>query len=75
MLWIYKQVSTSQAGCLSCLQSSVFHANANIFSNLPSTISNLINDKLQFKGTLQRCITVHSFHLLDEFQANRQATI
>ena len=75
MLWIHKQVSTSQTNCLSRLQSNVFHASTNIFSNLPSTISSLTNDKLQFKGTLQRCITVHSFYLLDEFQANKQATI
>ena len=75
MLWIHKHVSTSQNSCLSCLQSSVFHASTNIFSNLPSAISNLTNDKLQFKGTLQTCSTAHSFYLLDEFQANRQATI
>jgi len=75
MLWIHKRVSTSQTNCPSCLQSSVFHASTNIFNNLPSTISSLTNDKLQFKGTLQRCITAHFFYLLDEFQAKKQATI
>jgi len=75
MLWIHKQVSTSQTNCPSCLQSNVFHASTNIFSNLSSTIKSLTNDKLQFKGTLQRYITVHSFYLLDEFHANKQATI
>jgi len=75
MLWIHKQVSPSQTNCPSRLQSNVFHASTNIFSNLPSTSSGFTNDKLQFKSTLQRCITAHSSYLLDEFQANKQATI
>jgi hypothetical protein len=60
---------------LSSLYRGVFYAGTNIFSNLPSSVSNLQHYKLQFKGALQRYITAHSFDSPDELQANRKDTI
>jgi hypothetical protein len=52
---------------LSCFQKGVSYADVKILNSLPSSISNLRNDKLHFKVALQRYLMDRSFYSLAEF--------
>jgi hypothetical protein len=53
---------------LSCFQKGVSYAAVKIFNRLPSSISNLRNDKKQFKSALRRYLMTHCFYSINEFQ-------
>jgi IS1 family transposase len=52
---------------LSCLQKSSFCSGIRIFNSLPHSLTNLKNEKAQFKVALRRCLNAHSFYSVDEF--------
>jgi hypothetical protein len=56
---------------LSCFQKGVSYVGVKIFNILPSSISNLRNDKLHFKVALKRYLMDHSFYSLAEFLMHR----
>ena len=53
---------------LSCFQKGVSYAAVKIFNSLPSSISNLRNDKKQFKSALRKYLMTHCFYSINEFQ-------
>jgi hypothetical protein len=53
---------------LSRFQKGVSYAAVKIFNSLPSSISNLRNDKKQFKSALWRYLMTHCFYFINEFQ-------
>ena len=54
---------------LSCFQKSAFYSGIRIFNSLPRSITNLKNEKTQFKVALKRYLNAHSFCSVDDFQA------
>jgi hypothetical protein len=52
---------------LSCFQKSAFYSSSRIFNSLPYSVTNLKNEKAQFKVALRRYLNAHSFHSVDEF--------
>jgi IS1 family transposase len=52
---------------LSCFQKSAFYSGIRIFNSLPRSITNLKNEKTQFKVALKRYLNAHSFYSVDEF--------
>jgi hypothetical protein len=57
---------------LTCFQMSVFYAGTNIFSNLPTMILNLRDDKFHFKVALWKYLFGQSYYLITEFQMYRR---
>jgi hypothetical protein len=53
---------------LSCFQKGVSYAAVKIFNSLPSSTSNLRNDKKQFKSALWKYLMTHCFYSINEFQ-------
>jgi hypothetical protein len=51
---------------LSCFQ-KIAYSGIKIFSNLPSSLKSLTNEKAQFKVVLKRYSNTHSFYFVDEF--------
>jgi hypothetical protein len=47
---------------LSCLQKSAYCAGIKVFSNLPSDLESLMNDKVQIKVALKLYLNTHSFY-------------
>jgi hypothetical protein len=52
---------------ISCFQKSAFCTGNNIFNSLPSSLTNLVNKKSQFKVALKRYLNTHCFYCVDEF--------
>jgi hypothetical protein len=52
---------------LSCFQKSAFYSSIRIFNILPYSVTNLKNEKAQFKVALRRYLNAHSFYSVDEF--------
>jgi hypothetical protein len=52
---------------LSCFQKSAFYSGIRIFNSLPRSLTNLKNEKAQFKVALRRYLNAHSFYSVDEF--------
>jgi hypothetical protein len=52
---------------LACFQKSAFCTGIRIFSNLPRSLTNIKNEKAQFKIALRRYLNAHSFYSVDEF--------
>jgi hypothetical protein len=52
---------------LSCFQKSAFYSSIRIFNNLPYSVTNLKNEKAQFKVALRRYLNAHSIYSVDEF--------
>jgi IS1 family transposase len=52
---------------LSCFQKSVFYSGIRIFNSLPRSLTNLKNEKAQFKVALRRYLNADSFYSVDEF--------
>jgi hypothetical protein len=52
---------------LSCFQKSAFYSAIRIFHSLPCSLTNLKNEKAQFKVALRRYLNAHSFYWVDEF--------
>jgi hypothetical protein len=53
---------------LSCFQNGVSYVAVKIFNTLPSSISNLRNDKKHFKSALRRYLMTYCFYSINEFQ-------
>jgi hypothetical protein len=53
---------------LSCFQKGISYAAVKICNSLPSSISNLRNDKKQFKSAVWRYLMTHCFNVISEFQ-------
>jgi hypothetical protein len=53
---------------LLCFQKGVSYAPVKIFNSLPSSITNLGNDKKQFKSALRKYLMTHCFYSINEFQ-------
>ena len=51
---------------LSCFQKGVSYSGIRIFNSLPRSITNLKNDKTQFKVALKKFLNTHSFYSVDE---------
>ena len=54
---------------LSCFQKSAFYCGIRIFNSLPQSITNLKNEKTQFKVALEGYLNACSFYPVDEFLA------
>ena len=52
---------------LSCFQKGASYSGIRIFNSLPRSISNLKNEKTQFKVALKKFLNSHSFYSVDEF--------
>jgi hypothetical protein len=52
---------------LSCFQKSAFYPGIRILSSLQHSLTNLKNEKAQFKVALRRYLNAHSFYSVDEF--------
>jgi len=52
---------------LFCFQKGVSYSGIRIFNSLPRSITNLKNDKTQFKVALKKSLNTHSFYSVDEF--------
>jgi hypothetical protein len=52
---------------LSCLQKSAFYSSIRIFNRLPYSVTDLKNEKVQFKVALRRYLNAQSFYSIDEF--------
>jgi hypothetical protein len=52
---------------LSCFQKCASYAGIKIFKSLPRSITNIKNDKTQFKAALNKFLNTHSFYSVDEF--------
>jgi hypothetical protein len=52
---------------LSCFQKGASYSGIRIFNSLPQSITNLKNEKTQFKVALKRFLNAHSFYSVDEF--------
>ena len=52
---------------LSCFQRGVSYLGIRIFNSLPRSITNLKNDKTQFKEALKKFLNTHTFYSVDEF--------
>jgi hypothetical protein len=55
---------------VSCFQKGISYAAVKIFNSLPTSISNVRNDKKQFKSALRKYLMTHCFYSR-EFQNNR----
>jgi hypothetical protein len=51
---------------LSCFQKSAFYSAIRIFNSLPRSLTNLKNEKAQFKVAVRRYLNAHSFYPVDE---------
>jgi hypothetical protein len=51
---------------LSGFQKTPFYCGIRIFSSLPCSVTNLKNEKAQFKVALRRYLNAHSFYSVDE---------
>jgi hypothetical protein len=56
------------------LQKFVYYAGINIFTNLPSTLKSLMNEKTHFKVGLKVCLNTHSFYSIDECQLSKNGS-
>jgi hypothetical protein len=54
-------------------QESAYYTGIKIFNILPSSLTILINEKIQFKVPVKRYLITHSFYSVDEF-VNLQIT-
>jgi hypothetical protein len=54
---------------LSCFQKSAFYSGIRIFNSLPHSITDLKNEKTQFKVALKKYLNAHSFYSVDELLA------
>ena len=54
---------------LSCFQKGASYSGIRIFNNLPQSITNLWNEKPQFKVALKNFLYAHCFYSVDEFFA------
>ena len=52
---------------LSCFQKGASYSAISIFNSLPRSITNLKNEKTQFKVALKEFLNVHFFYSMDEF--------
>jgi hypothetical protein len=52
---------------LSCFQKSAFYSGIRISNSLPYSVTNLKNEKAQFKVALRRYLNAHSFYSVDGF--------
>ena len=52
---------------LSCFQKGASYSGIRIFNSLPRSITNLKNEKTQFKVALKMFLNAHSFYSVDEF--------
>jgi hypothetical protein len=52
---------------LSCFQKSAFYSSIRIFNSLSHSVTNLKNEKAQFKVAVRRYLHAHSFCSVDEF--------
>jgi hypothetical protein len=52
---------------LTCFQKSAFDSSIRIFNSLPYSVTNLKNEKAQFKVALRRYLNAHSFYSVYEF--------
>jgi hypothetical protein len=52
---------------LPCFQKSAFYSGIRIFNTLSCCLTNLKNEKAQFKVALRRYLHAHSFYSVDEF--------
>jgi hypothetical protein len=52
---------------LPCFQKSALYSSIRIFNSLPYSVTNLKNEKAQFKVALRRHLNAHSFYSVDEF--------
>jgi hypothetical protein len=52
---------------LSCFQESAYYSGIRIFNSSPRSLTNLKNEKAQFKVALRRYLDAHSFYSVDEF--------
>jgi hypothetical protein len=62
------------AANLSCFQKSTYCAGVKIFSNLPSYLKRLMNEKAQFKIALKWYLNTHSFYSVDEYLLSKKMT-
>ena len=51
----------------SCFQKGAAYSGIRIFNSLPRIITNLKNEKTQFKVALKNFLNAHSFYSVDEF--------
>ena len=51
---------------LSCFQKGASYSGIRIFNSLPRSITNLKNEKTQFKTALKKFLNAHSFYSVDE---------
>jgi hypothetical protein len=54
---------------LSCFQKIAFYSGIRTFNSLPQSMTNLKNEKTQFKVALERYLNADSFYSVDEFLA------
>jgi hypothetical protein len=52
---------------LSCFQKGASYSAINIFNSLPRSITNLKNEKTQYKVTIKKFLNAHCFCSVDEF--------
>jgi hypothetical protein len=52
---------------ISCFQKCAFYAAIKIFNSLPSSLTNPMNKKTQFKVAIKSYLKTHSFHSVDKF--------
>jgi hypothetical protein len=51
---------------LSCFQKSALYSGITVFNSLPRSITNLKNEKTQFKVALKKYLSAHCFYCVDE---------
>jgi hypothetical protein len=57
---------------LSCFQKSAFYAGIRIFSNLPTDLKCLINEKARYKAELKQYLNTQLFYAVDEHLLSRK---
>jgi hypothetical protein len=55
---------------LSCFQKNAFYLGIRIFNSLPHSITNLKNEKTEFKVALKEYLNAHCFYSVDECLAS-----